>query len=625
MVAGGQTCGQHTTRKALPPRLKYPSSAGINCLLVTTRYAQLHYPLFEMLMIMDFKSAAMRITKKVPKSREILRNLNIKCPLSNNQIVSFQCDHKGRVINDENGITLTIPEGAIRNGDLVMFYIAVDMHGPFVIPSNCKTDLASPYYWIGVSKSYCFQKHIQVEFEHYGACDPSHYQLLICKDDDESYTMRPVDYELTFRVQGGRSLCTYYTDHFCSLCLEHNYKDQNKHHICALYLVPADLENILSQDHMNELEPSHNFLVAVWFSYDVPFCLKRNEQLYKKEGMKRKESYLFSASIDETNEYFFELNYPPAADPWCMGYSRSKKILATDLNFHRDPLTTVANLKVNEKNGLFPPRFIINLSNSKCNCSTSLNTEITITLRNGSEENKVINSPIKFPILVQKCPTPIKCSLNQSKDITQPDHDCYEPKLAELMENHAELSSHWKSIACKLQILEHEIEVIKIDHNNFKDRCREMFKMWLQRTARPCWCHYVEALRAVNLHNLAQKLTARYLKQRSMSADVTVSSIVNVLEDKDNTLNHHRLKRLLIELTDSIVLDCDLFYFAYRLLGIKEVRAIKDSNGSRVDKIHQICEAFLKTESPSWNKLYDALKEAQFFDLADKVKVCYLE
>ena len=102
--------------------------------------------------------------------------------------------------------------------DLVTFHIATGLFGPFVLPSKCQ---ASPYYWIGVnvSGSYHFQKPVQVEFEHFGACDPSHYQLLCCEDDDESYTMQPVDYELSFSVRGNISWCTFHTNHF--LCVLH--------------------------------------------------------------------------------------------------------------------------------------------------------------------------------------------------------------------------------------------------------------------------------------------------------------------------------------------------------------------------------------------------------------------
>ena len=130
------------------------------------------------------------------------------------------CDHNGGVVTSEDGaVKLTIPNGAIMDGDLVMFYFVTCLYGPYAfkqhVESHCQHDLASPYYWIGVSESY----------QHYAvvtACDPSHFQLLSCEDDDESFTMRPVDYALNFKIQDGISWCTFQTNHFCSYCLSHH-------------------------------------------------------------------------------------------------------------------------------------------------------------------------------------------------------------------------------------------------------------------------------------------------------------------------------------------------------------------------------------------------------------------
>ena len=63
-----------------------------------------------------------------------------------------------------------------------------------------------------------------IKFAVVTACDPSHYQLLTC-EDDESYTMRPVDCYLSFKIQGGISWCIFYTDHFYSYCLFRNCQD----------------------------------------------------------------------------------------------------------------------------------------------------------------------------------------------------------------------------------------------------------------------------------------------------------------------------------------------------------------------------------------------------------------
>ena len=119
-----------------------------------------------------------------------LSDFEIKCPLSKTNAVSGSCDHNGGVLTSKNGdINITVPAGAIEYRDCVKFYIATDLYGPYALPSQCQNNLISPFYWIGVSGLYHFQKPAQVEFEHFGASDPSHYQLLSCEDDDESYTM----------------------------------------------------------------------------------------------------------------------------------------------------------------------------------------------------------------------------------------------------------------------------------------------------------------------------------------------------------------------------------------------------------------------------------------------------
>ena len=134
----------------------------------------------------------------------------IKSPISDGSIVSTTCGCNGKLITSNDGIALFIPKGAIKEGDSVTIFLATSFCSPFILPSNCQTDLASPYYWIGVSESYCFQKPIQVEIEHFGACNPSHYQLLCCEDDDESYTMRPVDCSINFEVQDNIIIMVYF-------------------------------------------------------------------------------------------------------------------------------------------------------------------------------------------------------------------------------------------------------------------------------------------------------------------------------------------------------------------------------------------------------------------------------
>ena len=196
------------------------------------------------------------------------------------------------------------------------------MFGPFVLPSNCQTNLASPYYWIGVSGSYLFQKPIQVEFEHFGACDPSHYQLLYCKDGDKSYTMRPVDCELSFSVQDNISWCTFHTNHFCVYCMYHNVTDIMKNRVGTFYLKPKNYQCL------------NQFAVEVWFSFATTLCMKRNKQLYTGRDMVLDSSHIIVACYGSINmESYLILDYTKPFTGWYLGHSKSSKLYVREVNF----------------------------------------------------------------------------------------------------------------------------------------------------------------------------------------------------------------------------------------------------------------------------------------------------
>ena len=288
-------------------------------------------------------------------------------PLPNGNIVSEAYDYIGGVMRNKDGIKLVIPQGAIKVGDMVMFNTVVDRLGPFVLsPSYCQDDLVSPYYWIGVTGSYHFQEPVQIEIEHYGGCDPSHYQLLSCEDDDESYTMRPVNYHLDFKVRNDNiKVCTFQTHHFCSYCLRHDCKDANKKKIGAFYLAPDSLQSLNHFTVKPENFKSINyFSVEIWFSYNTNYCLNRNKTLYEKRGMKLQSATEFVASSDKDST---SLEYEKIVDKWCIDDGQStrdsqpKKILTKSLNFYSDsdicsetdPHKRAAILEAKEENKLF--------------------------------------------------------------------------------------------------------------------------------------------------------------------------------------------------------------------------------------------------------------------------------
>ena len=555
-----------------------------------------------------------------------------KCPLPNSSILSRTFDHNGGVLTSKDGIELIIPKGAIKNGDLVTFNLAVGMCGPFIIPSKSPADLASPYYWIGVSGSYCFQKPIQVEFEHFGACDPSHYQLLYCEDDDESYTMKPVNYDLSF-TKHNSMLCKFLTNHCCSLCLLHDYKDTNVNSIGAFFLKP---ENSQSLGHLTVIHNNFNsytyFSVEIWFSFITSYCTERNKELFEERGMILDSSYRFEASTDKNSENYFKLQYREMVNGWHIDNGgRSKEIEAKEVNFRNDPNINEETLKAKENSKLFPPCYRLFVKNPDSPYDTAeLDTIITVSLHNNKEEKELASS--NFKILVPKYCSPIKDrikELSKPSNSCLPNHRCYIPELRELIKYSPNIASHWESIALELEIPTYKINVFHINNPNDEEKkCYNMFDYWLQKgnSRTLCWCHFVQALRTVELHSTAEEVMRKHLSQCSdhESGSMPASPTSRLAQEK-NTLDFSRLMRYLRPLND--VMECDLLYFVTLLLpdnGLEVAMNIKRSGNSKEKKIMEICKAFLQEETASWNRLHKALEEAGFKNVADKVKVCQL-
>ena len=314
-------------------------------------------------------------------------NFKTKGPLSYSE--SGSCDHNGGILTSKYGdLIVTIPKGAIKDGDSVTLSLASDLYGPFVLPSKHQSDIVSPYYWIGVSGSYNFQKPVQVEFQHFAvvtACDSSHYQLLCCEDDDD--TMQPaVGCNPRFTVRDDISWCTFNTDNFCSYCLHHDCKDPVINRLVALYLKTKDYQCLT------------HFTAEIWFSLNINQCLKRNEELYTNLGMELDHtcSSNFEVACDKNSKSYFTLKYPEGVNGWYVKHSRSENIKTKEINFYNN-FRDKEHLKRNEDNSLFPKRFVVNVV-KKPGCITDLNIELIVTLHKNEVE---ILKTIPFLLIVQ--------------------------------------------------------------------------------------------------------------------------------------------------------------------------------------------------------------------------------
>ena len=447
--------------------------------------------------------------------------------------------HNGGVLFSRDGdLKLTIPKGAINIGDLVKLFAGTSLYGPFVLHSKRQSDVVSPYYWIGVSGSYHFQKAVQVEFEHFGACDPSHYQLFCCEDDDESYTMRPVDYELRFTERNDNtiSLCKFQTYHFCSYCLSHACEDPVINTIGAYFLKPQKYSN--------------HFTVEVWFSFPISYCLTRNEELYEKKGMVLDEdcSHIFEASSDINSTAYFVLDYNhnQGNDSWVMyhcdsGFKRIEVKQVTSYNI----ITDMQDLRAKEEKFLLPPRFIVNVrKKSISTCCEDLDINITVSLCNTSSGERksakfklfVSVSAINNEIAKHDRLNPIGC---QCKEINK-------PNLKELMKYSKIISSQWKRIALQLDVSVYKTDAIDKNHpNNIESKCDNMLQTWLQTTTSACWCQFIQALYTVGLNEVANEVRVHLQSSHDDNTTALLDGGRSSLKIEEDTLNlYHLLKHL---------------------------------------------------------------------------------
>ena len=446
-------------------------------------------------------------------------DLLAKCPLTLHANVTFvSCDHNGGVLTSKDGdLKITVPKGTVWRGDHITFCIVTNLYGPFFIPSQCQTDVMSPYYWIGVTGSYHFQKPVQVEFQHYAvvtACDPSHYQLLSCEDDDIFYTMQPVDYDLNFKVEGDILWCTFKTCHFCSYCLYHGCKDPKISRVTAIYLKTKDFQYL------------NHFTAEIWFSFPISYCIKRNEELYTKEGMilDQKCTHIFEVSCDESSTSYFTLIYHQDINGWRLEHSQSTRIDTKKINFY-NCFVNMEELLANEKIAAFPERFIVNVTN-KFECHMDLDTNLMVILQNKGETMESIPFKLFVPI-----PTAVRDTSKTQILLFIGDHQCNEnkPELRELVKYSSKISTCWKELALHLGISEYTISVIDVNHSiDVNNKCYEMFNTWLQSSISPCWCHFAQALNTVGLNGIAEEVVTVHMKQHSDSVNVAASSTVSI-------------------------------------------------------------------------------------------------
>lgn len=158
---------------------------------------------------------------------------------------------------------MIIPKGAIE-GHCVEIEVAVSLFGPFDIPSDFHP--VSPYVWIApVSPAgYVFKKQLQIEFQHFADVSDSNNISKLCVLKASCTTcsthhpkMHMTAWNCHFDIDD--TVCTLFTNHFCSYCLA-SKSVQVPDRIVAYHYLP------------NDYELADTFRAEICFCYDLSIC-----------------------------------------------------------------------------------------------------------------------------------------------------------------------------------------------------------------------------------------------------------------------------------------------------------------------------------------------------------------
>ena len=189
------------------------------------------------------------------------------CPLLDSDTASkvhLFTSSGGVMIIEKYGIKVTVPSGAIEDHCMVEIKVAASLFGPFTIPNDCRP--VSPYIWLGAN--YTFKKPIQIKFEHHVDISNSKDISQLCilkasctKSNSDYHKMHKITQDDHYDISD--SVCTLYTNHFCSYCLaDGSYERQLPDRIAAYQYLPEGYKSV------------DIFRAELCFCYDLSICKK---------------------------------------------------------------------------------------------------------------------------------------------------------------------------------------------------------------------------------------------------------------------------------------------------------------------------------------------------------------
>jgi len=321
----------------------------------------------------------------------VINDCEIMCPLIDGKVVAAIFDSDGGILSSKYGdVKIVVPKGAIHSGDLVKLYVATNLfsYDQFIFPEMYdNTELVSSFCWIG--GSYPFMKPISVEIEHFAVIDdPNQYCLFSCEDNTD-LKMQPVDHDYSFELRDSKSVCTFETIHFCSYCLA--YRIDNKQEAKDMRKIGAYAFQSVIENSLGEIK------YKICLCIPLAPCASRIKKLHKRKHMTFLGSKVFNVSFKKIRKYSFKLSHEDEVSGWHLTSNKSEKIHATDVDFFNGKYGTAETLKEAEKDGLFPPSFVIYIDPSgRTNDKLKANIVVTSFKHKKQKQNQTFTAGVNM-------------------------------------------------------------------------------------------------------------------------------------------------------------------------------------------------------------------------------------
>ena len=385
-----------------------------------------------------------------------------QCPLKDTLIATTIVDHCGSIVKlTEHNVTVIIPCGAIATNDQVEIQVAASFFGPFTIPKGYRP--ISAYVWI--QNCYEFKKPLKVEIEHNAYVssteDISNLCVLKTCEHDGQLVMHEVAQGYNFEINS--PFCTYFSSHFCSLCLAAK-STSISNRIMAYQYLPENYKLV------------NDFRAEICFCYDMRACRNRIEERFAERRMLLDTAVL----VRSHNEAALLLSNPIIVGKWKVVILKSR-ISVMEINF-REWYSCDEDLRLDEDKDIYPPRFLIQF-----NCREFSTLDVTYKLCIRMQQKILMVSTFAVFVKAQA-----RCTADASKSATvarvnaTPISTYNEllvlvPTMKSISKTVIpKIKSNWKHVGRFLAFDENTISRIETESNmNLQECCHKVFSTWL--------------------------------------------------------------------------------------------------------------------------------------------------